>query len=315
MANGGLPAAVDLDEGALMAVSSDLAARSSTEPFAPTGHSAFASVALPTTFPVAARRRSNAARGRSVVTWLVPCGLLATWETLARIGVIHATVLPMPSSVLATAERSLASGELQTHLAASLRRVTLGFALGATTGFSLGVLVGFSRLADALLDRSLQMIRAVPFLAIMPIVVVWFGVGEWGKVFVVALATTFPLYLNTVLGIRQVDPKLLEMARAFDLTRLQIVLSVVLPGALASVLNGVRLGLTTSWLALVGAEALGASAGIGFLATNAREFLQTDVMVLVIAIYALVGLTSDLLARWLERRLLAWHPNFAVKRP
>jgi sulfonate transport system permease protein len=250
-----------------------------------------------------------------VLSWLVPVGLLVVWEVLGRTGVIQSTILPVPSSVVTTAARSIASGDLQTNLMASLRRAALGFAVGSAAGFTLGVLVGFSRLADALLDRSLQMIRAVPFLAITPIVVVWFGIGEWGKVFVVALATTFPLYLNTVLGIRQVDPKLLEMARTFGLSPARVVFAVVLPGALASVLNGVRLALTTAWLALVGAEALGASSGIGFLATNAREFLQTDVMVLVIVIYALIGLTSDLFARWLERRLLAWHPTFAAKRP
>jgi sulfonate transport system permease protein len=254
-------------------------------------------------------------RTHRLVSWAVPLGLVVVWEVLARANLIEATVLPVPSSVFATAAQSIASGELQRNLLASLQRAALGFALGSATGFTLGVLVGLSRLADALVDRSLQMIRAVPFLAILPIVVVWFGVGEWGKVFIVALATMFPLYLNTVLGIRQVDAKLLEMGRIFGLTPAQLIFSVVLPGSLPSVLNGVRLALTTAWLALVGAEALGASAGIGFLATNAREFLQTDVIVLVIVLYAMIGLTSDLLARLLERRLLAWHPAFAAKRP
>jgi sulfonate transport system permease protein len=263
----------------------------------------------------AVRRNSVTARGHLIASWLVPMGLLFVWEILARVGVIQSTVLSRPSSVLVTAGNSIATGELQRNLAASLSRAALGFVLGSSTGFALGVLVGFSRLAHALLDRSLQTIRAVPFLAIMPLVIVWFGVGETGKVFVVALASLFPLYLNTVLGIRQVDVKLLEMGRVFGLTRAQIVFYTILPGALASILNGVRLALTTSWLALVGAEALGASAGIGFLATNAREFLQTDVMVLVIVLYALIGITSDLLARWLERHLLAWHPNYATTRP
>jgi sulfonate transport system permease protein len=264
--------------------------------------------------PTGARLRDGAGRRRAI-SWLVPVAALVTWEVLARAELIQATILPAPSSVLVTAARSLCSGDLQRDLSASLRRAALGFALGCTTGFALGVVVGLSRLADALLDRSLQMFRAVPFLAIMPLVIVWFGVGEWGKVFVVALATTFPLYLNTVLGIRQVDPKLVEMGRIFGLSPVQLVFSVLLPGALASVLNGVRLALTTAWLALVGAESLGASSGIGFLATNAREFLQTDVMVLVIVLYALIGLGSDLLARWLERRLLVWHPAFSARRP
>jgi sulfonate transport system permease protein len=233
---------------------------------------------------------------------------------LSRLDVIKPIILPAPSTVLGTAKTLLASGELQTNLLASLHRAILGFSLGATLGLVLGILVGLSRLADALLDRSIQILRAVPFLAIIPLVIVWFGVGESGKVFLIALGSMFPLYLNTALGIRQVDPKLLEMARMMGLSGVQLVAYTVLPGALPSILNGVRLAMTTSWLALVVAETVGASAGLGFLATNAREFLQTDVIVLVIFLYALIGITSDQLARFLERRLLAWHPNYAKGR-
>jgi sulfonate transport system permease protein len=250
-------------------------------------------------------------RGYRLVSGAAPFGLLALWELLARTGVIQSNVLPAPSSVFATARTLLDSGELQVHLAASLHRAVLGFTVGASIGFALGVLVGFFRLADALLDRNIQMIRAVPFLAIIPLVIVWFGVGETSKVVLIGLGSLFPMYLNTVLGIRQVDPKLLEMGRAFGLGRGELILHTILPGALPSILNGLRLGLTISWLALVGAESFGATAGIGFLATNAREFLQTDVMVLVIVLYAFIGVAADLLARALERRLVGWHPNFA----
>jgi sulfonate transport system permease protein len=254
----------------------------------------------------------RARRGYQALSWLAPCALLGLWEALARAGIIQANVLPAPSSVFRTARDLIASGELQTHLRASLSRAVLGFACGASIGFLLGVAVGFSRLADALLDRNLQMIRAVPFLAIVPLVIVWFGVGETSKVILIGLGSLFPMYLNTVLGVRQVDPKLIEMGRMFGLDRSQLIRYTILPGALPSILNGMRLGLTISWLALVGAESFGATAGIGFLATNAREFLQTDVMVLVIVLYAFIGLGADVLARRLERRLVAWHPSFAT---
>jgi sulfonate transport system permease protein len=188
--------------------------------------------------------------------------------------------------------------------------VAVGLAVGGGAGLVLGVATGFSRLFDALIDRTVQIVRAIPFLAILPLVMVWFGVGESGRYFLVALGTLFPVYLNTVLGIRQVDPKLLEMGRVIGLPRLQLVRTVVLPGALPSILLGVRLALTNAWLALVIAETVGAPAGIGFMATNAREFLQTDVIVLVIVLYALIGLSTDLIARALERRFLAWHPNY-----
>ncbi|MEI9938995.1 MAG: ABC transporter permease [Pseudomonadota bacterium] len=256
----------------------------------------------------------RAARRLELLSWLAPLGLLFAWEVLGRLELIPSLVLPAPSSVLGTAKGLLASGELQTHLAASLRRAALGFSVGTGLGLGLGLLVGLFPLAHALLDRSLQILRAVPFLAILPLVIVWFGVGEAGKVFLIALGSLFPMYLNTALGVRQVDPKLLEMGRLMGLGRGRSILYAVLPGALPSLLNGLRLALTTSWLALVVAETVGANSGIGFLATNAREFLQTDVMVLVIAIYASIGVASDLAVRLLERWLLAWHPNYAKAR-
>ena len=254
------------------------------------------------------------ARRLEWLSWLAPLALLLAWEVLARLQLISTVVLPAPSSVLATAKVLLASGELQTHLAASLRRAVLGFSVGGGLGLGLGLLVGLFPLAHALLDRSLQVLRAVPFLAIMPLVIVWFGIGESGKIFLIALGSLFPMYLNTALGVRQVDPKLLEMGRLMGLGRVRLIVYAVLPGALPSLLNGMRLSLTTAWLALVIAETVGATSGIGFLATNAREFLQTDVMVLVIAIYALIGVLSDLAVRFLERWLLVWHPNYAKAR-
>jgi sulfonate transport system permease protein len=130
----------------------------------------------------------------------------------------------------------------------------------------------------------------------------------------IALGSSFPMYLNTALGIRQVDPKLLEMARLMGLRGVELIAYAVLPGALPSILNGMRLAMTTAWLALVVAETVGATAGLGYLAMNAREFLQTDVIVLVIFLYASIGIASDQLARFLERRLLAWHPNYAQQR-
>ncbi|BCJ55327.1 aliphatic sulfonates transporter permease [Actinoplanes sp. NBRC 14428] len=256
---------------------------------------------------VAPRRRGLPYK---VISWTVPVLLLVAWELLARAGVIAPNVLPAPSSVGTTAWRLTETGELPTHLWESLKRAAIGLAIGGSLGLVLGTLTGFSRLGEAIVDRNIQIVRAIPFLAILPLVMVWFGVGESGRYFLVALGTLFPIYLNTVLGIRQVDPKLLEMGRVVGLPKLRLVRTVILPGALPSVLLGVRLALTNAWLALVIAETVGAPAGIGFMATNAREFLQTDVIVLVIVLYALIGLTTDLFARFLERRLLAWHPNY-----
>lgn len=254
------------------------------------------------------------ARGLQLLSWLAPVLLVIIWESLAQAGSLSPQVLPAPSKVIRTAYKLATTGTLLNDLGVSLLRAAAGFALGAAVGATLGVLVGFSRTAEAAIDRSVQMIRAIPFLAALPLVIVWLGVGEAEKIFLVALGVTFPIYINTVLGIRQVDPKLLELGRVQGLSSLQLIRRIILPGALPSILTGVRYALATAWLALVVAETICAQSGIGFLAMDAREFLRTDVIILTIVIYALIGIAADAIARLLERRLLAWHPNYGAAR-
>lgn len=249
----------------------------------------------------------------AIISWLAPVGFLAIWEAAAQAGFIAPQILPAPSAVAKTGWQMLANGSLLEHLGASLARAVIGFVIGGVIGFALGIVVGFSRLAEALLDRSIQMIRAIPFLAMLPLVIVWFGVDESGKIFMVSLAVMFPIYINTVLGIRQVDPKLLELAKVTGLSWQQAIRRIILPGAMPSVLTGVRYALAVAWLALVIAETIATTSGIGFLAMDAREFLQTNVIVLTILIYAAIGVGADSLARALERQLLRWHPNYARK--
>jgi sulfonate transport system permease protein len=270
--------------------------------------------------PSSAPRAASASRGAPkprpmrtgllALSWAAPVLFVLVWETLCRSGYVAPQILPAPSKVVMTAVKLASTGGLFHDLGVSLLRAATGFAIGGLIGFSLGVLVGFSRLAEAAIDRSVQMIRAVPFLAALPLTIIWFGVGEGQKIFLVSLGVVFPIYVNTVLGIRQVDPKLLELARVQGLSGWMTIRRIILPGALPSILTGVRYALAVAWLALVVAETVGAQAGLGFLAMDAREFLRTDVIVLTIVIYALIGAGSDSVARLLEKRLLRWHPNF-----
>jgi sulfonate transport system permease protein len=253
-------------------------------------------------------------RGLQLLSWLAPVALVIVWEVLAQQGWLSPQVLPAPSKVIRTAFKLATAGSLLNDLGISLLRAGAGFAIGGTVGFALGTLVGFSRIAEAAIDRSVQMIRAIPFLAVLPLVIVWLGVGEAEKIFLVALGVTFPIYINTTLGIRQVDPKLIELGRVQGLSTLELIRRIILPGALPSILTGVRYALATAWLALVVAETIGAQSGLGFLAMDAREFLRTDVIVLTIVIYALIGVAADAITRLLERRLLAWHPNYGGAR-
>jgi len=266
-------------------------------------------------FASALRAPGNLRRaGLVIISWATPALVLIVWEMLSRAGYIEPQVLPAPSRVAVTAWEMMRDGSLFLHLGYSLARAAVGFAIGGSLGLGLGILVGFSPLAEAVFDRSVQMVRAVPFLALLPLVIIWFGVEESGKIFLVSLAVLFPIYINTVLGIRQVDPKLLEVGMVTGLSRIGQIRKIILPGAMPSILTGVRYALATSWLALVIAETIATNKGIGFLAMDAREFLQTNVIVMTLLIYAAIGVAADGLARLLERRLLAWHPNYDRQR-
>ena len=223
-----------------------------------------------------------------------------------------ARVLPSPEGVLKAFWTLSASGELWQHLAISSWRAVIGFSIGGSIGLVLGLISGLSRWGERLLDTSIQMLRNVPHLALIPLVILWFGIDESAKIFLVALGTLFPIYLNTYHGIRNVDPALVEMARSYGLSGLGLFWQVILPGALPSILVGVRFALGFMWLTLIVAETISASSGIGYLAMNAREFLQTDVVVLAILLYAVLGKLADLAARGLERVWLRWHPAYQV---
>lgn len=245
-----------------------------------------------------------------VLPWALPIALLVVWEGLARAGLISTRVLPKASDVLAAGIRLTLSGELFTHLKASFIRAGIGFAIGAGLGFGLGLLNGISARASLLLDNTMQMIRNVPHLAMIPLVILWFGIDEEAKLFLVAAGVMFPIYLNTYHGIRTVDQGLIEMGRSYGLNHWQLFRQVIFPGALPSILVGLRFSLGIMWLTLIVAETIATSSGIGYMAMNAREFLQTDVVVLGVILYALLGKLADSLAKAIERLTLQWHPAF-----
>jgi sulfonate transport system permease protein len=243
-----------------------------------------------------------------LVPWLLPLALLVAWEFAARFGVLSARVLPAPSDTARAFWDTLLSGALLHHVWISTQRALIGLAIGGSLGFALGLLNGVYPLAERLLDASLQMLRNIPHLAMIPLVILWFGIDEEAKLFLVAAGVLFPIYLNTFHGIRHVDRALVEMARSYGLGPWAMFTRVILPGALPSILVGLRYALGIMWLTLIVAETISASAGIGYMTMNAREFLQTDVVLLGIIIYALLGKLADVLTRRLEHHCLAWHP-------
>ncbi|EOC1564743.1 aliphatic sulfonate ABC transporter permease SsuC [Cronobacter dublinensis] len=245
--------------------------------------------------------------------WALPVGVIVVWQLASQTGWLSTRILPSPESVVEAFWRLTASGELWQHLAISSWRALVGFSIGGVIGLALGLISGLSRWGERLLDSSIQMLRNVPHLALIPLVILWFGIDESAKIFLVALGTLFPIYINTWHGIRNIDSGLLEMARSYGLSGFSLFREVILPGALPSIMVGVRFALGLMWLTLIVAETISANSGIGYLAMNAREFLQTDVVVVAIILYALLGKLADLSARALERVWLRWHPAYQLK--
>ncbi|MFT4085935.1 MAG: ABC transporter permease [Gordonia sp. (in: high G+C Gram-positive bacteria)] len=261
--------------------------------------------------PVAPQRRGPRLRKPQLklgglLRLVSPIALLVAWQVLSVTGVIPEEKLAAPSQVYSAAKETWADGSLQAALPVSLQRVLIGLALGIVVALVLGLLVGFFRVVDLAVDPPLQMLRTVPFLGLIPLFVVWFGIGEEPKIYLIALGVMFPLYLNLVSGIQSVDPKLIELGRSLGLSRLRLAGTVILPGAVPSALTGLRLSLSVAWLSLIVAEQINADAGLGYLVMNARTYMRNDIIVLGLVIYAFLGLTTDWIVRGLESYLLRW---------
>jgi sulfonate transport system permease protein len=248
--------------------------------------------------------------GERLLPWVVPVGLIALWQIASSLGWLSTRVLPAPSEVIKAAWTLAASGELWTHVKVSAGRALAGLAIGGGLGLAFGLLTGSVKFFETLLDSTIQMVRNIPALALIPLVILWFGIDETAKLFLIAVSVFFPIYINTFHGIRNVDPGLVEMGRTYGLSRWQLYREVILPGALSSILVGLRFSLGLMWVILIVAETISAQAGIGYLTMNAREFLQTDVVLVGILLYALLGKLADVFARGLERYWLRWHPGY-----
>jgi sulfonate transport system permease protein len=264
-----------------------------------------------------ARTRGAVARlgvillGSRATPWLVPFLILVLWQAGSRFGLISPTVLPAPSDVLAAGVRLAANGQLAENVAVSFRRAVSGLVVGGSLAFALGLSNGLSKLSERLTDTTVQMVRNIPNLALIPLVILWFGIEEEAKLFLTALGVFFPIYINTFHGVRTVDAQLVEMGRSYGMSDWELFRRIILPGALPSIFVGVRYALGIMWLTLIVAETIAASSGIGYMAMNAREFMLVDVVVLAIVIYALLGKLADTAVRLLERLCLGWHPAFA----
>ncbi|MBW4079904.1 ABC transporter permease [Paenibacillus sp. S150] len=246
----------------------------------------------------------------SLQAWVLPVVVLLLWQGTGSFGLLSPSLLPTPWEIGQQFAKLVVNGKLLLHLEASIVRAAIGFAVGGLLGLLLGLAAGLSKLTEELLDPSLQMMRTVPLLSVIPLFILWFGVGQLSQVLLIALGAFFPLYVNTFTGVRGVDHKFYEVVQVLQYSRLQQVFRLIIPGALPNILLGIRLSIGIAWLCLVVAELMGAGSGIGYMITEARMYSQTAVVFVGIGVFAAVGKLSDSLVRLLESRLLRWQEAY-----
>ncbi len=264
---------------------------------------------LPTPLPTPAARRRWWQRLTPLRKLSGLVAIFVLWQVGTSSGWLS-TMTPSPADVAAAARELIGSGELTHHAGVSLDRVVKGLSVGLAVGLVLGLAAGLLRIAEDVVDAPIQSLRMLPHLALVPLFIVWFGIGELPKVLLIAIGPIFPLYLNVLHGIRGVDERLIESARSCGVGRWGLIRRVILPGALPQILVGLRQALGIGWLSLVVAEQTATTAGFGFLMNDAREFLRPDIIFVVLVLYALLGLASDQAVRFIERRAMAWRRGF-----
>jgi sulfonate transport system permease protein len=258
-----------------------------------------------------ARTRGKGWRRSGWLRLVSPVIVLALWQILSTTGVVSQQKLPSLTTLWSTAvhlitTNSATYGTLQHAMLISLERVAIGFVIGGGLAMILAVTAGLSRFGENAIDPLMQALRTLPLFGLIPVFIVWFGIGESPKITLVALAAAVPLYLNTFSGIRGVDSKLFELGQVLGLSRGQMIRNIILPGALPTILVGLRQSLGTAWLALVVAEQINANAGLGFIINQGEQFLQQNIIFVALIVYLVLGLLTDYIVRLIERRALSW---------
>ncbi|MER5278753.1 ABC transporter permease [Streptomyces sp. NPDC002809] len=257
------------------------------------------------------RRRLGPGRAVPFGRLIGPVLVIALWWFASAIGYLDPRILSGPGTVLSTASDLLSSGRLQDNVLISLQRAGLGLFFGVTAGVLLAVAAGLSRTGEYLLDGPLQIKRAIPSLAMLPLLILWLGIGEQMKVTVIALGVAVNMYINTYASLTGIDSRYVELAEGLDLSRAQFIRKVVVPGSLPGFFVGLRLGVTASWLGLIVVEQINATSGIGYMMFQAQQYAQSDVIIVGLVAYGIFGFASDAAVRAVERKVLSWRRTLA----
>ncbi|WP_374116625.1 ABC transporter permease [Streptomyces gilvus] len=253
------------------------------------------------------RRRSLSPGRRLPAARLVgPALLLAVWAAASAAGRLDPGAIPAPWTVLRTAGHLWTAGTLPTDIATSVERAAYGFAIGLVAGVVLALASGLSRVGEALIDGTVNLNRAIPTLGLIPLFILWLGIGEAFKIAIIAIVVYVPIYLNTHAALSGIDSRFVELAEVQGLSRLRFVRQIVIPGALPGFFVGLRLGVTGSWLGLVVLEQINATSGLGYMMFQAQNYGQSDVILVGLLVYGVFGLVSDSAVRLIERRVLSW---------
>jgi sulfonate transport system permease protein len=239
----------------------------------------------------------------------LPVLILVILEVVVRIGWLPSYQMPAPSEIAVTLT-DLAEGALWKHISASLLRVLLGFTIGASLALVFAAWVGLSREAEAYLEPTFAGLRSIPSLAWVPLLLLWLGIDETSKIVLIAIGAFFPVYLNGVAAIRDIDRKLVEVGQMYGFSRTRLVRRILLPAALPGLFTGLRSGLSLAWMFLVAAELIAATRGLGYLLSDGRETSRPDIVLAAIIVLALLGKISDGLLAALEKRCLVWRDTF-----
>ena len=237
---------------------------------------------------------------------LGPVLVLTLWVGGSAVGLISGQKLPSPDIVATTLVELVTSGDLQANLWASLDRVAIGLSAGVLSGLLIAIVAGLTRIGDSLFDGLVQVKRAIPTLALIPLAIIWFGIGEPMKIVIIALAVFVPVYINTHAGLRAIDGRFVELAESLGFSHWRFLKTIVLPGSLPSFFIGLRMAITHAWTALVVVETINATSGLGYMMTQARIYGQTEIVIVGLLVYGVLGLASDSLVRSIERRVLSW---------
>ncbi|EMF56142.1 ABC transporter permease subunit [Streptomyces bottropensis] len=272
----------------------------------PASASEAAPLATERTAQVRRRRRLSPGKRLPASRLVGPVLFLALWALASAAGQLDTAAVPAPWTVLETGVHLWTDGTLTTDILTSLQRAGTGFVIGLTAGVALALAAGLSRVGEALIDGTVQLNRAIPTLGLIPLFILWLGIGETFKIAIIAIVVYIPIYLNTHAALAGIDSRFVELAEVQGLSRFRFVRQIVIPGALPGFFVGLRLGVTGSWLGLVVLEQINATNGLGYMMFQAQNYGQSDVILVGLVVYGIFGLISDSAVRLIERRVLSW---------